>query len=171
CHGTHVGFGFSGNLESHYNALVAKYKGCTHVEGNLEITNFYTSTNITYDMSFLSDIEVVTGYVLLGLLEVDTIPLVNLRLIRADNTYNIKNLEYGLIVAITSAGVPEDPDDEVVGLRELQLPSLKEISRGKVLLKNNPNLRFVDTIDWHAIVPGDKEPVTYGAQAYCSNCK
>lgn len=76
-------------------------------------------------MSFLSDIEVVTGYVLLGLLEVDTIPLVNLRLIRADNTYNIKNMEYGLIVAITSAGEPEDPDDEVVGLRELQLPSLK----------------------------------------------
>jgi hypothetical protein len=64
----------------------------------------------------------VTGYVLLGLLEqVETIPLIDLRLIRADNTYNIMGQEYGLVVALTAEpeGTPK------VGLRELQLPSLR----------------------------------------------
>lgn len=122
CYGTHVGFGMSGNQDDHYESLRRRYKDCTHVEGNLEITHVDKAINSSYDISFLSSIEIVTGYVLLGLLEVEAIPLINLRLIRADSTYNIMGEEYGLVVALTSEA---GDDPKRVGLRELQLSSLK----------------------------------------------
>lgn len=92
------------------------------MEGNLEITHVDKAINASYDISFLSSIEIVTGYVLLGLLEVEAIPLINLKLIRADSTYNIMGEEYGLVVALTSEA---GDDPKQVGLRELQLSSLK----------------------------------------------
>lgn len=81
CYGSNMGFSFSGTHEYHYEALRRRYTGCTHVHGNLEVTNL-NNGNVTYDLSFLSTIQVVTGYVLLGLLNVETVPLTNLRLIR-----------------------------------------------------------------------------------------
>ncbi|CAG2236465.1 ERBB4 [Mytilus edulis] len=97
CYGTHVGFGMSGNQDDHYESLRRRFKDCTHVEGNLEITHVDKAINSSYDISFLSSIKVVTGYVLLGLLEVQTIPLINLRLIRADSTYNIMEISKGKV--------------------------------------------------------------------------
>ncbi|OWF51310.1 epidermal growth factor receptor-like [Mizuhopecten yessoensis] len=180
CQGTHVGFGFSGGHQFHYEALKRRYKDCTYVEGNLEITNLVNSANITYDLSFLSQIEVVTGYVLIGLLDVDHIPLTSLRFIRADNTYNIMGEEYGLVLALTAEADGKefqkenstDGEQEIYrhGLVELQLPSLKEISKGKVLFYKNPMLCFVNTVNWHAIVPGRDEPVNYGDDAYRFDC-
>ncbi|XP_062594580.1 epidermal growth factor receptor-like [Saccostrea cucullata] len=162
CYGTHVGFGYSGSAEFHYESLIRRYRGCKHVEGNLEITNLQSSAKISYDLSFLSQIEVVTGYVLLGLLDMESIPLTNLKLIRGDNMFNIMGEDYGLVVAFTdSAG-----KDNQKGLRELQLPALREISRGRVLFLQNPLLNFVNTIAWNVIVPGLKNPVTYGESAY-----
>lgn len=120
CYGTHVGFGYSGTPEFHYESLLRRYRGCKHVEGNLEITNLQ-SDQISYDLSFLSTIEVVTGYVLLGLLDLESIPLTNLKLIRADNMFNIMGEDYGLVVAFTDAA----GENKNRGLRELQLPSLK----------------------------------------------
>lgn len=161
CYGTHVGFGYSGTPEFHYESLLRRYRGCKHVEGNLEITNLQ-SDQISYDLSFLSTIEVVTGYVLLGLLDLESIPLTNLKLIRADNMFNIMGEDYGLVVAFTDAA----GENKNRGLRELQLPSLKEISRGRVLFMQNPLLNFVNTIAWNVIVPGVTNPVTYGDSAY-----
>lgn len=125
CYGTSVGFGFSGGPDFHYDALRRRYTDCTYVLGNLEITNL-DSENITYDLNFLRSIETVTGYVLLGLLDTETIPLLSLKLIRADNTYSIMGQQYGLLVALTAS--PEQPDsssDSPGGLQELQLPSLQ----------------------------------------------
>lgn len=161
CYGTHVGFGYSGTPEFHYESLLRRYRGCKHVEGNLEITNLQ-SDQISYDLSFLSTIEVVTGYVLLGLLDLESIPLTNLKLIRADNMFNIMGEDYGLVVAFTDAA----GENKNRGLGELQLPSLKEISRGRVLFMQNPLLNFVNTIAWNVIVPGVTNPVTYGDSAY-----
>ncbi|XP_076089481.1 epidermal growth factor receptor-like [Mytilus galloprovincialis] len=168
CYGTHVGFGMSGNQDDHYESLRRRFKDCTHVEGNLEITHVDKAINSSYDISFLSSIKVVTGYVLLGLLEVQTIPLINLRLIRADSTYNIMGEEYGLVVALTSEA---GNDPKRVGLRELQLPSLLEISKGKVFFAQNPHLCYIDTIDWGSIVPDNEGPVKYGELAYSDNCE
>nr|XP_022328364.1 epidermal growth factor receptor-like isoform X1 [Crassostrea virginica] len=161
CYGTHVGFGYSGSAEFHYESLIRRYKGCKHVEGNLEITNLQ-SDQISYDLSFLSQIEVVTGYVLLGLLDLESIPLTNLKLIRADNMFNIMGEDYGLVVAFTDS----TGENQHQGLRELQLPALREISRGRVLFMQNPLLNFVNTIAWNVIVPGIENPVTYGQSAY-----
>ena len=91
------------------------------MEGNLEIANLGSAANITYDLSFLSTIEVVTGYVLLGLLDVDVIPLTSLKLIRADNTYEILGEQYGLLVVLTT----EHGGRGRTGLKELQLPALR----------------------------------------------
>nr|AKE50883.1 epidermal growth factor receptor [Pinctada fucata] len=166
CYGTHVGFGYSGGPDYHYEMLIKRYKGCTHVEGNLEIASLSSSANISYDLSFLSTIEVVTGYVLLGLLDVDVIPLTSLKLIRADNTYKILGEEYGLVVALTT----EHDGSRRTGLRELQLPALREIARGKVLFQQNPLLCFVDTIAWNVIVPREEYPVIFGENAYDKAC-
>lgn len=110
-----------------------RYTNCTYVEGNLEITHLVNSRNVTYDLSFLSTIEVVTGYVLIGLLDVETIHLPRLKLIRADNTYSIKGQEYGLVLTLTSEDESEFENKENgteeeyrrYGLVELQLPALK----------------------------------------------
>lgn len=90
------------------------------MEGNLEITNLQSSAKISYDLSFLSKIEVVTGYVLIGLLDVESIPLTSLKLIRADNMFNIMGKDYGLVVAFT-----DSTGNNQKGLRELQLPALR----------------------------------------------
>ena len=118
-----MGFGYSGSAEFHYESLIRRYKGCKHVEGNLEITNLQ-SDQISYDLSFLSQIEVVTGYVLLGLLDLESIPLTNLKLIRADNMFNIMGEDYGLVVAFTDS----TGENQHQGLRELQLPALRGMS-------------------------------------------
>ncbi|XP_048775764.1 epidermal growth factor receptor-like [Ostrea edulis] len=161
CYGTHVGFGYSGGAEFHYESLIRRYQGCKHVEGNLEITNLQSSAKISYDLSFLSKIEVVTGYVLIGLLDVESIPLTSLKLIRADNMFNIMGKDYGLVVAFT-----DSTGNNQKGLRELQLPALREISNGRVLFLQNPLLNYVNTISWNGIVPGVSDPVTYGESAY-----
>ena len=123
CYGTNMGFSFSGTHDFHYESLRRRYSGCTYVQGNLEITNL-NNGNVSYDLVFLSTIEVVTGYVLLGLLNTEEIPLVNLRLIRADNTMKLMGGEYGLVVALTSEGIPTG-DNPRPGLKQLQLPALR----------------------------------------------
>ncbi|KAK3587041.1 hypothetical protein CHS0354_008065 [Potamilus streckersoni] len=166
CYGTNMGFSISGGPEFHYESIRRRYKDCTYVQGNLEITNL-NSGNMTYDLSFLATIRVVTGYVLLGLLQVETIPLTSLRLIRADNTMTLKGEEYGLIVALTSEG---SDGKQSVGLRELHLPVLSEITRGKVYFGQNPLLCHVDTIAWDAIVSGKENPVTFAKDAFSKDC-
>lgn len=170
CYGTNMGFSFSGTHEFHYESLRRRYSGCTYVQGNLEITNL-SNRNVTYDLSFLSSIEVVTGYVLLGLLNTETIPLTSLRLIRADNTMKLVGGEYGLVVALTSEGTPTE-DNPHPGLKELQLPALREISQGQVLFSQNPLLCYVDTIAWDRIATEWFFPVSFkeGTKKHCKPC-
>ncbi|KAL4217229.1 Receptor tyrosine-protein kinase erbB-3 [Mactra antiquata] len=163
-----MGFSYSGSHEYHYESLRRRYDECTHVIGNLEITNL-NNGNVTYDLGFLSKVKVVTGYVLLGLLNVETIPLKRLRFIRADEMMKIGSKEYGLVVALTSEGTPttENPNP---GLKEIQLQSLREISQGKVMITQNPTLCYMDTIDWSVIVNGSVEIKDTGNNALCGQC-
>ncbi|XP_012938755.1 epidermal growth factor receptor [Aplysia californica] len=156
CHGTNVGFGYSGTLELHYQHLKRRYAGCTYIIGNLEITNL-VDPKIDYDLSFLRNIRYVSGAVLIGLItEVEEIPLVNLEVIRGNSTYFLQGDHYSLVVVLTSKGL-----DDNFGLKELQMPQLKEISHGKVLLKSNPSLGYVDTVDWLPIMRGKEEDVHF----------
>ncbi|KAL8591179.1 hypothetical protein ACOMHN_057919 [Nucella lapillus] len=154
CHGTSVGFGYSGTLELHYQQLRKRYDGCTYVHGNLEITNLDDPV-LTYDLNFLSSIKYVSGYVLIGLsTQVERIPLTSLQMIRGNHTYRIQGEEYGLVVALTSRDtVP------VMGLRHIHMPSLKEISRGKVMFSQNPLLTHMTTVAWDLITRGRQDSV------------
>ncbi|XP_045177648.1 epidermal growth factor receptor-like [Mercenaria mercenaria] len=167
CYGTNMGFSFTGTREYHYEALRRRYSGCTHVQGNLEVTNLSDNWNVTHDLSFLSTIKVVTGYVLLGLLNVETVPLTSLRLIRGDRMLQLSGKKYALFVALTSEGTPT-ADNPTPGLKEIQMPSLREISRGKVKFTQNPLLCYIDTIDWSAIT---KDEVILEENADPSQCE
>ena len=119
CRGTNNVLSTSGTPSHHYDWMRRHYKGCTFVNGNLEITNLQ-SPDIRYDLGFLKDVEIVTGYVFISLVtEVDVISLPRLKLIRADSTLTLLGSEYGLAVALTSE------TDETQGLRKLFMPSLK----------------------------------------------
>lgn len=51
-----------------------------------------------YDFLFLFMIEVVIGYVLFGLLDLEFIFFINLKLIWVDNMFNIMGEDYGFVV-------------------------------------------------------------------------
>ncbi|KAL5011220.1 hypothetical protein ScPMuIL_011697, partial [Solemya velum] len=143
CLGTDNGFSYPGP-QVHYDRFRSRYRDCTYVSGNLEITHM--SRYIASDLSFLSTIEVVTGYVLIGLVTVDTIPLHSLRVIGGDNTFEIMGGNRALAVVMCD------------GLQELQMPSLQEISKGTVIFYRNPLLKFVNTINWDTIVLEKNNP-------------
>lgn len=130
CYGTDSGLSTSGPPDMRYDRLKQRYKGCTYVRGNLELTWHYGVNN--NDLSFLSTIEVVTGYVLIVGVKIDTIPLLNLRLIRGDNTFPIRGVHYSLAVALFGHSNASD----VSGLQELQMPSLQ----GEIFDKKSSNL-------------------------------
>jgi len=149
CHGTSVGFGYSGTLELHYQQLRKRYAGCTYVHGNLEVTNLDDPT-LTYDLDFLQSIQYVSGYVLIGLsTQVERVPLTSLEVIRGNMTYRIQGVEYTLVVALTSRDTLP-----VLGLRHLHMPRLKEISVGKVMFSQNPLLEHMTTVEWDVITRG-----------------
>ncbi|ESP04264.1 hypothetical protein LOTGIDRAFT_224000 [Lottia gigantea] len=170
CHGTSVGLGYSGSRQNHYNNLKKRYMGCTVVHGNLEITNL-DDPNIDYDLSFLSDIRYVSGYVFIGLVsELDTLELKSLEVIRGNRTYAIHGEAYSLVVSLTSRY--HSPH---LGLQQLHLPALKEIVEGRVMFIGNPVLCFINTIPWYKITrlfnsTDNHNPVYYGERAYSTNC-
>ncbi|GFN83663.1 epidermal growth factor receptor [Plakobranchus ocellatus] len=159
CHGTTNGMGYSGTLEMHYQRLKQRYTGCTYVNGNLEITNMWQAKD--HDLSFLKDIRYVSGYVLFGVVSVENIPLDSLEVIRGNQTKELMNDHYSLIVAVTV-----DRFNISKGLKELHMPRLKEITHGKVLFTSNPFLGYVNTINWEPIMRGHPEDVHYLESAF-----
>ncbi|KAK3587042.1 hypothetical protein CHS0354_008066 [Potamilus streckersoni] len=163
CYGTMNGFTLSGSPDDHYKRLKEMYTGCTYIQGNLELT-FLESKN--FDLSFLSTVRVVTGYVFIALVYVDIIPLTSLKLIRGDTTYEYKGERYSLFVVVNS---PRQPTGE--GLKELHLPQLAEISNGKVFFRANRELCFINTILWSDIVDDkSKSSVVIEDRGYSQNC-
>lgn len=103
-----------------------EYGGCQVVDGNLELLSLKDAT-VEYNLSFLSDIEEVTGYVMIHVCYARVIPLTNLRIIRGRKTYPSKahgNKKFALF--ITS----NNNNNNTIGLEEIQLKSLT----GKLLL-------------------------------------
>ena len=113
CIGTNVGLQLSGGSERH-QWYQDRYKGCAIVNGNLEVTHLEEQDN--YDLSFLEDIEEVTGYVLIVNVFATYLPLGKLRIIRG---WSLFHLQYGLYV-----GINYKDGSQSVGLQELRLTSL-----------------------------------------------
>ncbi|XP_070569491.1 epidermal growth factor receptor-like isoform X4 [Ptychodera flava] len=141
CKGTSNHLSRPQNKVQHYEQLKLRYTNCTYVDGNLEITNI---EDPTLDLSYLEDIREVSGYVLIGLNNVDTVPLKNLRVIRGATLY-----EGNAFFVVLNY----NKQRQGVGLKELQLTSLKEIISGGVNITQNKELCYISTVDWSDIVP------------------
>ncbi|XP_052814623.1 receptor tyrosine-protein kinase erbB-3-like [Mya arenaria] len=127
CVGTGSGFSKMGDSSYHYKRLYKQYVDCTYVFGNLEITHLKRGQ----DTSFLANIRVVTGYMLLFANEVD-VPLPSLVFVRGDMRF----MGYTVLIAM---------------FNNVPMPALKEISGD--LKYYNPSC-FLDTIRWDLIVRG-----------------
>uniref|UniRef100_A0A671XJI3 receptor protein-tyrosine kinase n=1 Tax=Sparus aurata TaxID=8175 RepID=A0A671XJI3_SPAAU len=132
-------------LEDHYLNMVKTYSNCTVVLENLEITHMEDHR----DMSFLSSIEEVGGYVLIALNTASRISLQNLRIIRGHTLYE-RNFALAVLSNI------DKPTGRATN--ELLLPSLTEILKGGVKFGIH-RLCNVETIQWWDIVNAESKPV------------
>nr|XP_006813566.1 PREDICTED: receptor tyrosine-protein kinase erbB-4-like [Saccoglossus kowalevskii] len=139
CTGTNSRLSRPEDKEQHYLQLKLRYSNCTYVDGNLEIVDIVDEDA---DLSFLKDIQEVSGYVSIGLVNVDVVPLPNLRVIRGATLYNGNALYIVLNYDKSRAGV---------GLKELQFTALKEIISGGVNITHNRDLCYAETVNWEDI--------------------
>ncbi|XP_073797091.1 epidermal growth factor receptor-like isoform X1 [Danio rerio] len=162
CQGTNFKLAPLGHPDDHYRAMVRMYSNCTVVLENLEIT--YVQEY--HDLSFLKSIEEVRGYVLIGVNNIDVIPLENLRLIRGHSLFEDR---YALNVLLNNNR--NESSKNTNGLRELRLRSLTEILKGGVKIVHNPFLCNVETIQWLDIVEhGSYVHVSREIGAQCRPC-
>ncbi|XP_078619979.1 epidermal growth factor receptor-like isoform X3 [Branchiostoma floridae x Branchiostoma japonicum] len=142
CLGTDNKLTSIGDPNHHYNLLKNLYTNCTYVDGNLELVAIEGTGR---DLSFVKSITEVTGYVLIALSHVSSIPLENLRIIRGKTLYRGSSL-------FVSTNI--DPRGSN-GLRELRFTNLAEILKGNVTFFNNPQLCYENTIDWKGDILAD----------------
>ena len=100
CIGTNGRMSVPGNREHHYRNLRDRYTNCTYVDGNLELTWLQ---NKSLDLSFLSSIREVTGYVLISHVDVTRVVLPNLQIIRGRTLFkpSIDDDKFALIVTLS----------------------------------------------------------------------
>ncbi|XP_056376519.1 epidermal growth factor receptor-like isoform X2 [Hyla sarda] len=157
CSGTANRMSQLGPVEYHYNYLKKMYQGCAIVLGNLEITHLRDD----YDLSFLKDIQEVGGYVIIALNTAKSIPLGNLRIIRGETLY-----QNAALTIFSNYGV-----NVTHALEELPMRQLQEIIHGGVLIRNNPKLCNLHTIQWEDIVHSNYNiSVQKSSPANCSEC-
>ncbi|XP_072910496.1 epidermal growth factor receptor isoform X4 [Hemitrygon akajei] len=131
------------NAQDHYNNLRRTYNACEVVMGNLEITFLQPY----HDVSFLESIQEVSGYVLIALNQISRIPLQNLRIIRGHQLYDDK---YALVI------LSNYDQEGRSGLSELPLRNLTEILSGTVKFASNPQLCYLQSINWDDILEDSK---------------
>ncbi|KAH9498588.1 hypothetical protein Btru_007466 [Bulinus truncatus] len=158
CQGTSTGFTNRGDAKFRYEQYIRWYNSCQVIMGNLEIVSL-DDHNFDYDLSFLSSIEEVTGYVLLAMNYLEYIPLTSLRIIRGQTLFEYESQFYSLFVTLNF-----DPQGGY-GLRELRFKQLTEIQNGYVYFQDNAHLCYEDTIVWHDINPEAKIPVANAMRA------
>ncbi|XP_077988175.1 epidermal growth factor receptor-like [Glandiceps talaboti] len=161
CTGTNNGLSMAMSVSERYRRLSSNFgDGCTHIDGNLEIVGLMDPS---VDLSFLESIQEVSGYLLIAMNYVPSIPLTSLRVIRGQKPY------YGH----TTLGVMLNFDTETqgVGLTELNFPSLLEIVNGNVNITGNRDLCHVNTIVWSDIIDStSQEVVIMETPESCDEC-
>eukprot|EP00062_Callorhinchus_milii_P012589 gi/632959785/ref/XP_007895819.1/ PREDICTED: epidermal growth factor receptor isoform X2 [Callorhinchus milii] len=153
CSGSENKLTLLSNTEYHYNTLLRTYNACETVMGNLEITFLEPH----HDVSFLKSIREVSGYVLIALNKIARIPLENLRMIRGHQLYEDK---FALVILSNY--------DKQGALRELPLRNLTEILSGVVHISSNPQLCYLETIQWSDIL--SKAWVFNTSAGNCTKC-
>uniref|UniRef100_A0A8C9Z3V3 Receptor protein-tyrosine kinase n=1 Tax=Sander lucioperca TaxID=283035 RepID=A0A8C9Z3V3_SANLU len=144
CQGISNRLNLLGSKDDHYLNMVKTYSNCTVVLENLEVTYMEEHR----DLSFLTSIEEVGGYVLIALNTASRIPLQNLRIIRGHSLYEGM---FGLAVLTNyDKGTGQ-------GTNELLLTNLTEILKGGVKFGTNQPCN-VETIQWYDIVNTDIKP-------------
>lgn len=159
CQGITNRLNLLGSKEDHYLNMVKTYSNCTVVLENLEITYMEEHR----DLSFLTSIEEVGGYVLIALNTASRIPLQNLRIIRGHSLY-----DGGFALAVLA----NYDKGAGRGTSELLLTSLTEILKGGVKFGNN-QLCNVETIQWYDIVNSDTKPnmeLPLASNRECEKC-
>ncbi|KAM8945846.1 receptor tyrosine-protein kinase erbB-2 [Pelodytes ibericus] len=161
CTGTDMKLFRPSSQRLHYETLRTLYKDCQVIHGNLEITYLKEDD----DVSFLQDIKEVQGYVLIAYNLLNFLPLENLRIIRGTQLYEEK---YALSILSNS------DSEGAAGLQELRLRSLTEILKGGVLIRNNTQLCFHQTIKWDDILSQSNslrgDVVLKDGRSQCPSC-
>ncbi|KAL6103913.1 egfr [Pungitius sinensis] len=144
CQGITNRLNLLGSEDDHYLNMVKTYSNCTVVLENLEVT--YMADH--RDLSFLSSIEEVGGYVLIALNTASRIPLQNLRIIRGHTLYE------GMFALAVLTNY-DKPTGQMTS--ELLLTSLTEILKGGVKFGTKQPCN-VETINWNDIVNVESKP-------------
>ncbi|XP_070538991.1 epidermal growth factor receptor-like [Ptychodera flava] len=160
CTGTNNDLSIALDRRETYRRLVNRYSdGCTHVNGNLEIVGLIDPE---MDLSFLESIREISGYVLIALNNVPSVPLFNLRVIRGETTWQNNSLAVILNHHFSETGI---------GLRELPLISLTEIMHGNVNISGNRDLCHVDTISWNDMMDlSSQDAIVKVTSTMCKEC-
>ncbi|CAG9529879.1 unnamed protein product [Cercopithifilaria johnstoni] len=124
------------------NQLIRQYRNCTRVKGNLEITyiqrEHLNGTDSEKFFSFLDHIQQITGYLLIYANDFDRITLQNLEIVWGDKRHDD-------IAAIDISYNKE--------LKHVNLPKLRSIERGSIVLMNNPYLcNWNTTVSYNEIL-------------------
>lgn len=149
------------NKVDHYQKIVDRYKNCTYVIGNVELTWLDKHA----DLSFLETIREITGYLLIAYVETEHIKMPNLQIIRGRDLFRLKEHseqkeEFAMFLMQNE-------------IKTLQLPNLREIIAGSVGSYNNRNLCYMNSINWGEILNGPmyKSVFVYnGTQPDCPPC-
>nr|NP_001089062.1 erb-b2 receptor tyrosine kinase 2 S homeolog precursor [Xenopus laevis]ABG35748.1 receptor tyrosine kinase ErbB2 [Xenopus laevis] len=161
CTGTDMKLLHPFSQRNHYETLYTIYRGCQVIQGNLEITYLKEDD----DVSFLQNIKEVHGYVLIAHNLLSYLPLENLRIIRGTQLYQGR---YALAVLSNSEA------GGTAGLRELRMRKLTEILKGGVIIQNNTQLCFQETVLWMDILSQSnsqrKEVVLDSSHRQCPLC-
>lgn len=143
CIGTSNRMSGQHNKTDHYQNLFERYRNCTHVTGNLEITWLEKSIDgRPLDLTFLESIREISGYLLIAYVEVEEIRMPNLQIIRGRDFFKLNNgneNEFAMFLIQNQ-------------LRTLELPNLREILAGSVGFYNNEKLCHVRSINWDEIL-------------------
>lgn len=151
------------NKTEHYHSLAERYRNCTYVIGNLEITWLEKGQNgKLHDLSFLENIREITGYLLIAYVSVEKIRMPNLQIIRGRDLFKLnngQNEEYAMYLI----------ENE---LKNLELPNLREIITGSIGSYHNRNLCHLNQISWEEILnPPYKSVLIYnGTLPECPPC-
>ncbi|KAE8626456.1 hypothetical protein XENTR_v10006636 [Xenopus tropicalis] len=146
CSGTMNGLSVSGDSDYQLFTLKNMYSNCQIVMGNLEIVLIDNKG----DLSFLTSIREVTGYVLIAVNIFTYLPLENLRVIRGAHLYDKK---YALYMSLNNQ------INGSLGIEKLGFHKLTEILAGGVHITKNDHLCFTDTINWKDIVQDSKAAI------------
>uniref|UniRef100_A0A915PP52 receptor protein-tyrosine kinase n=1 Tax=Setaria digitata TaxID=48799 RepID=A0A915PP52_9BILA len=128
--------------ENRISQLIKQYRNCTRVYGNLEITHLrrehLNGTNSEHFFTFLDHIQQITGYLLIYANEIDNITLRNLEIIWGDTQHdNVAALHIS----------------NNINLKYVNMPKLRSVERGSVVLMYNPYLcNWNTTVSYNEIL-------------------